>query len=176
MPVPPRPSEKEGAYVSLSLLCTTCQEIHKSSYFIASKNTSLKWRVLLEFDSWKYGKLLKWKTSSSSTTNFKINKVVKLASQGLWAKHRGTHCSSRGSHQATKWSCRGPPGKRHKALFGFNFEDRNFKRSFTSLMFRDWMINGARSFLKHIVTLLYLLSVPCFVFKSLFCPFTQVTN
>ena len=104
------------------------------------------------------------------------NQQEKLASRGLWAKHRGTHCSSRGSHQATKWSCRGPPGKRHKALFGFDFEDRIFKRSFTSLVFGDWMINEARSLTKHIVTLLCLLLVTCFVFRSLFCPFTQVSN
>ena len=44
------------------------------------------------------------------------------------------------------------------------------------LVFGDCMINGARSLTKHIVTLLCLLLVTCFVFRSLFCPFTQVTN
>ena len=44
------------------------------------------------------------------------------------------------------------------------------------LVFGDWMINGARSLTKHIDTLLCLLLVTCFVFRSLFCPFTQVTK
>ena len=167
---------KKVVYVPLILLSTTYQEIHKNSCY-------QKWNL------WYDGCF--WNLFSESMRTFWSEKHQQLQLQFLKAaKLRNlplqdfdpsitaltADCVFVTEKLLTDRYFHSTNSTKHFSRF--NFESRILKRSFTSDQFGVWRLNDQRSRIiaKHIVTSLCFLSIPCFVFESLFYTFTQVTN
>ena len=196
MPVPPRPSEKEGVWVPLSLT-------KKNRRVIVSwhQKTNL-WNVgflsiLVSDNMWNFLSekivIFNYKFQNQQSCETCLSRTLIQAS-----RHSLQIAWFSSSDQMKLYSSSPQTDKRRKSAFWdfiwycvkvfwcsgiflivycvLKVWLSMFWRKRSFFLFGDWMINGARSLTKHIVTLLCLLLVTCFVFRSLFCPFTQVTN